>query len=274
MHWTHKDIIDYYHTNEFGYKLWGPNMHYGFWEKGIRTQRAAALNFNRMVAKTAGITRDDHVLDCGCGVGGCSIYLAKTIGCKVTGITITPRQVALATKNAEKAGVAHLVDFQEMNYESTTFEDGRFSVVWGLESICYAESTKNFLKEAFRVLNDTGRVVVADGFAGREYYEGRNARLMQRWLDGWIVNFLDTPATFARFAREIGFTKTAYQDVTSYVWPSSVIMLLVSLPFLPLHVIDYFFRIKSYPTDACWNQFFALRKKLWEYGIFLAAKNG
>ncbi|MBD3242693.1 MAG: methyltransferase domain-containing protein [Chitinivibrionales bacterium] len=272
MRWSKKDIVDYYVTNETAYRLWGPNMHYGYWVPGVKTQRQASLRFNEEVALTAGISRDDHVLDAGCGVGGCSIYLARTFGCRVTGITITPRQVGLAKRNAEKAGVAHLTEFHEMDYEHTTFDDGRFSVVWGLESVCYAEDKRRFVAEASRLLRDGGRLVVADGFASREHYEGADAKLMQRWLDGWIVNSLNTPGQWRQFAADAGFRSSDYRDVTPFVRKTSRLMLYVSLPFLPLHLLDKVVRMKSYPTDALFNQYFAMKKGLWEYGIFLATK--
>ncbi|NLD93303.1 MAG: methyltransferase domain-containing protein [Fibrobacter sp.] len=270
MKWSKQDIINYYHQNEFGYKLWGPNFHFGYWDDGVKTQRQASLRFNEVMAKVAGITRDDHVLDAGCGVGGAAIFLAKTIGCKATGITITPRQVKLARQYAQRAGVGHLVDFHEMDYHNTTFADNSFSVVWGLESICYAEK-QSFVKEAFRVLNDKGRLIIGDGFASREDYQGKDAKLMQRWLDGWIVNSLKTPDNFKQYSTNAGFRETAYLDVTQFVSKTSKLMFYVSLPFLPLHIIDKVVKIQ-YPTDALWNQYFAMKQKLWEYGIFLARK--
>lgn len=272
LRWSKQDIIQYYLANETAYRMWGPNMHYGYWEPGVRTQRQASLRFNEEVAHTAGISPDDHVLDAGCGVGGCSIYLAQAFGCRVTGITITPRQVELARRNAARAGVSDLTEFHEMDYEHTAFDDGRFSVVWGLESICYAEDKRRFVGEAYRVLRNGGRLVVADGFASREQYEGADARLMQRWLDGWIVNALNTPDQWRRFASEKGFRASSYRDVTPFVRKTSRIMLIASLPFLPLHLLDGIVRLKSYPTDALYNQYFALKKGLWQYGIFLAEK--
>lgn len=272
MQWSEKDIIDYYHHNEFAYKLWGQNMHYGFWEEDVKNQRQASLRFNQVMAKTAQITSEDHVLDAGCGVGGASIFLAKTFNCKATGITITPRQVDLAYRNAERAGVSHLVEFHRMDYMHTDFEDKTFSAVWGLESICYANSKKDFIKEAYRVLKDNGRLIIGDGFASREHYEGNDAWLMKRWMDGWLVNNLITPEQFSKYGREAGFSETSYRNVTPFVKKTSRIMLCVSLPFLPLHILDRVFRIKQYPTDALWNQYFAMKKSLWEYGIFMARK--
>jgi cyclopropane fatty-acyl-phospholipid synthase-like methyltransferase len=272
MVWTKHDIIDYYKSNEFAYKVWGRNMHYGYWEKGILTQRAASLRFNREMAQIAGIGPGDHVLDAGCGVGGASIYLAKTYGCRATGITICPRQVEQARKNAQKEGVAHLTEFHEMDYLNTSFKDGSFDVVWGLESICYASSKEKFVNEACRVLGGRGRLIVGDGFASRKHYEGSDQWQMQRWLDGWVVNSLDTPGDFIAYAGKAGFTKIDYRNVTDNVMPTSLLMFLVSLPLFPFHIVDRIKRLKSYPADAMFNQFLAMRRKLWEYGIFFAAK--
>ncbi|MBD3321311.1 MAG: methyltransferase domain-containing protein [Chitinivibrionales bacterium] len=249
MRWKKKDIIKYYKDNEFAYGLWGKNMHYGYWDETTKTQRQASVRFNEVVADTARVCSDDTVLDAGCGVGGCSIFLAKKFGCKVTGVTICPRQVKLARANAEKEDVAHLCEFHEMDYEHTSFEDKSFSLVWGFESICYAESKEQFVKESSRVLRDDGRLVVADGYASREQYAERDKKLMQRWCDGWFVNHLNTPGQFARFAGNAGFRLTDYRDVTPQVKKTSRLMFYVSLPFLPLHLLDklVFFQ---HPPDA------------------------
>lgn len=272
MDWTKSDIVDYYKRNEFAYRVWGRNMHYGYWEKGIRTQREASLRFNQVMAETAQIGKNDHVLDAGCGVGGASIYLAKTYGCRATGITICPRQVEQARKNAQMEGVSHLVEFHEMDYLHTTFNAGTFDVVWGLESICYAESKEAFVNEVFRVLNDRGRLIVGDGFASRKEYTGSDKWQMQRWLDGWIVKSLDTPGDWIAYAGRAGFNKIDYRNVTDKAMPTALLMFIVSLPLFPFHIIDRIVRLKSYPADAMFNQYLAMRRKLWEYGIFFAAK--
>lgn len=271
MPWNKKDIVEYYNKNMFAYSLWGRNMHFGFWDKSTKTLRQATQKFNEVLAQTAHIGKDDHVLDAGCGVGGASIYLAKTFGCRVTGITITPRQVEKAYMNAKKDGVEHLVEFYEMDYCNTGFKEKQFDVVWGLESICYAESKEKFIHESHRILKDTGRLVVADGFASKSEYLGKEKKMMQRWLDGWIVNYLNTPDDFKRFAKEAGFNTSTYRDVSKEVFLTSKLMYYVSFFFVIFHLIDKIIPIR-YPTDALFNQYKAMRKGLWEYGLFYAEK--
>jgi tocopherol O-methyltransferase len=276
--WSHDDVVEYYHGNEIAYKVWGQNMHFGFWKKGdlkkygLAAQRRASLRLNEKLSEAIGITKDDYVLDVGCGVGGNVVYLAKTFGCKVVGITITPQQIDLAKKNAEAAGLSHLCDFRLMNYMETDFKDGTFDVVMGLESICYADPQDKFIKEVSRILKPDGKFGMADGFSSHETYEGKNKRLMNRWLDGWLVTSMVTPDKWGSLSRGAGFKSTTYTNTTKEAWPTSIIMLCVSLPFLPLHLLEKIIPLRAYPTDALWHQFFAMKKGLWEYGIFTAKK--
>lgn len=60
------------------------------------------LRMNEVMIETAGIKPTDKVLDAGCGVGGSSIFMASVLGCNVTGITLSKRQVQQANENAAK----------------------------------------------------------------------------------------------------------------------------------------------------------------------------
>lgn len=67
-----------------------------------------------------------RVLDIGCGWGGMALYLARMTGAQVTGITLSPEQLAVARERAAHAGLAGRVRFELRDYRQM---DGRFDRV-------------------------------------------------------------------------------------------------------------------------------------------------
>jgi precorrin-6B methylase 2 len=62
--------------------------------------------------KLATVTKNDVVLDLGCGDGRIPITAAKTYGAQGIGVDIDPQRIAEANANAKAAGVTHLVTFK------------------------------------------------------------------------------------------------------------------------------------------------------------------
>jgi SAM-dependent methyltransferase len=63
--------------------------------------------------KLAGVKKNDIVYDLGCGDGRIVVAAAKTFGARGVGIDINPERIKEAKENARKAGVEHLVRFEE-----------------------------------------------------------------------------------------------------------------------------------------------------------------
>lgn len=75
------------------------------------------------IARKLLISPGMRVLDIGCGWGGLALTLARDHGARVTGITLSQEQLAIARDRAEAAGLADRVSFELMDYRSVT---GRF----------------------------------------------------------------------------------------------------------------------------------------------------
>jgi cyclopropane-fatty-acyl-phospholipid synthase len=75
---------------------------------------------------------DDHLLEIGCGWGGLAIHAATESGCRVTAVTISPSQAALARERVREAGVSHLVEIVEQDYRLV---EGSFSRIASIEMI-------------------------------------------------------------------------------------------------------------------------------------------
>ena len=57
-----------------------------------------------------------HVLDIGCGWGGLALFIARSADVRVTGITLSKEQLAVARRRAVEEGLAHRVDFRLVDY--------------------------------------------------------------------------------------------------------------------------------------------------------------
>ena len=278
----HKKIIEYYDTTENAYKdSWDLGnslaIHYGYHDEKTKSFPASLLRMNEVMMETAGVKSTDYVLDAGCGIGGSSFFLFEKTGCSVTGISLSENQVKKAMEIAEKKGMKGKISFEVMNYGETTFPDQSFDIVWGCESICYADDKKQFVREAFRLLKPGGRLVVADGFVTA--YDNNQHPVIRRWLDGWQVNYLESPQRFQHFMLEEGFGNITYRNITKHTLHSS--RRLYRIYFLAkLYLLWKTITFSNRATEmqkknikACRYQYLGMKRGLWKYGIVVGTKS-
>ena len=75
---------------------------------------------------------DDRVLEIGCGWGGFAIHAAREHGARVTALTISPAQAALARERVAAAGVADRVQVAERDYRE---HEGRYTRIASIEML-------------------------------------------------------------------------------------------------------------------------------------------
>jgi cyclopropane fatty-acyl-phospholipid synthase-like methyltransferase len=278
---TEQEIIKYYEDCDIDYRLvWqidsNFSLHYGYYDADHCRHKTAVLNMNRVLAELAGVKQGDKILDAGCGVGGSCLWLADHYDVQCTGINISEYQLTRARKLAKKKNLDSRIDYQVRSYLDTGFEDNTFDVVWGMESVCYAENKKEFLEEAYRILKPGGRVAVADGFLNDINPEERYEGMLRDWLDGWAVPNLWGQERFKKDLADVGFKSISLTDGSKNVVPSSHRMWVVSQLAKRVIGIAEFLRIRNKVQNknvtAAELQYPLLMSGAWNYGIFVAEK--
>jgi tocopherol O-methyltransferase len=167
----------------------GEHIHHGYWapEEAKKTlpKEEAQVALIRLLLDISGVSQGDRVLDVGCGIGGTSRYLASQLGCTVTGITISTKQVEIAkrltkaeagkeTPDAEEDAEGFFklgkgkVKFIELDAEKMgeffAGDEGAFDAVWISEALSHFPNKALFFQNTFKVLKPGGKLALADWF--------------------------------------------------------------------------------------------------------------
>jgi tocopherol O-methyltransferase len=157
----HKIIEHYDVVSPFYRSLWGEHLHHGYWIRGDESKEKAQLQLTEHLAELVRVKPGSDILDVGCGFGAGSLYLAKHYSATVTGITISPVQVEMATQFAAAKGLD--AKFLLMDAEAMTFQK-RFDVLWCMESISHIQDRQAFFSSAARLLKPAGSFAITDWF--------------------------------------------------------------------------------------------------------------
>jgi MPBQ/MSBQ methyltransferase len=179
--WTEDGILEFY---------WGEHIHLGHYGSPPRRKDflAAKVDFVHEMVRWGGLDRlppGTTVLDVGCGIGGSSRILAQAYGFDVTGITISPQQVARA-RQLTPPGVT--AQFSVDDAMAMSFPDASFDVVWSIEAGPHMPDKAVFAQELLRVLKPGGILVVADWNQRDDRQKPLNfweRPVMRQLLDQW-----------------------------------------------------------------------------------------
>ncbi len=119
-------------------------------------------NETKILAEKAGIDKETILLDVCSALGGAARYLARTIGCKVTGLDATQKMIDEAIKRTQKEPFSDFIDYKLGNALDMPFKSETFDVVWGQDAWCYVTDKVRLINEAYRVLKPEGLIAFTD----------------------------------------------------------------------------------------------------------------
>ncbi len=276
-----QDIIRYYETCESDYRLlWHLSeqhaMHYGYWKEDTALLRDALRNMNDFVLEKLNIQSGNRLLDAGCGIGGTALYAARKYGCAVTGITLSPKQCAKARILSIQKNLSDKVSFEIQNYTQTSFGNHSFHGIYGIESICHASSKSHFLREAFRLIIPSGRLVVADFFKTAHAERHSDEECLRKWAETWAVPDFAETELFIEEAKKEGFRLITNENITERIHKSARRLYQYFFPGIFCHSILWMIglrnRVQGKNMWSTYYQYKSLQSKLWEYRVIVFEK--
>ncbi|KAL8671594.1 MAG: hypothetical protein Q9168_003918, partial [Polycauliona sp. 1 TL-2023] len=228
-------------ASEYYYSLWGEHIHHGYFLTPTDTKERAQIQLIELLIQRSELPKESTVLDVGCGIGGTSRWLASNHDCQVTGITISGKQVEMATKLTSDAskpteeavsggpinlnnGTARFLELDAETMGDFFADQTDFDCVWISEAMSHLPNKELFFRNAFQLLRKGGKLVIADWFKAEDLTEQQMADdikpiegkippitaspsylLTARSEDGMLLPPLCTQSAYVAFAQDAGF---------------------------------------------------------------------
>ena len=190
----------------------GVHWHTGFYlERDGRTSPSDQVRMIDHVASSIGLSRNDRVLDVGCGIGGTLCHLNRHYACDAVGLTPVLEQKLIAERLARSQGAVIHVDLGHA--DALPYPSASFDVVTFFESTCHFEDRAAFFHEVFRVLKPGGRL------AGEEWLARDLSDDDQRmkWIDpickSWAIPMLGDFHEYRRLMTSAGLIDVTVNDL-------------------------------------------------------------
>lgn len=219
--------------------------------------------------KMMNITKDDLVLDAGCGNGAPTRLIAKICGCKIIAFDINPDQIKKAIDCDHLEGVAHLIERQIKDVHNLDYPENLFDKIFHNETICHWMDKKVALIGLYKILKKGGIMGFYDWVKGNKGdlnsaggdFPGTYAENI------WFQNSIEETK---ELLEKVGFTVLHYEDTTDIVdrgLRARLRELQMSKVYLKSAPEEYFYKTIRYFKVMIQTHYDYLR-----YGRFLCVK--
>lgn len=172
-----------------------------YWPEGVTTLAGAQEAKLRHIARKLHLSPGQEVLDIGCGWGGMAIHVAREHDVRVTGITLSEEQAALARQRVREAGVADKVTISLEDYRDTAASGRKFDriVSVGMFEHVGRAQFETFFEACARMLAEDGVMLLHT--IGRFGSPGTTDAFTRKYIfpGGYIPALSETVAASEKF---------------------------------------------------------------------------
>jgi SAM-dependent methyltransferase len=205
-------VREYYDANTWKFLLTGSHraLHRELWGPGVANRRAALQHAHALVLEEIGPDAQ-RVLDLGCGVGTTALYVARQRPLDVVGVSISPEQIRLAKRFADRDGpLRGSTRFEVGDFTARPEHLTGFDLAFAIESFVHAEPAAAFFREVAGALLPGGALVVIDDFRTGDRGDGR----LDDFRTGWHASSLMTVPEAEALAIDAGLDLAASRDLS------------------------------------------------------------
>ncbi|MGW4252508.1 class I SAM-dependent methyltransferase [Streptomyces californicus] len=146
--------------NDFYALVLGPSLVYScaYWQDGGTLEEAQRDKLDLVCRKLA-LREGDRLLDVGCGWGSMAIHAARHHGARVTGITLSREQAALARKRVADEGLTDRVEIRVQDYRDV--DDGPYDAISSIGMAEHVGSVRyrEYADDLYALLKPGGRLL-------------------------------------------------------------------------------------------------------------------
>jgi len=183
-------------------EVFGPQQYVGQYSDNTADQIVA-------LGRRAGMSSETHVLDVGCGCCGPAIHLAKTFGCRITGVDLSDSHLSQAQSRIQKAGLSEKIRLLQGDIFKVAPTIGPVDVVIGLGAWCHL-SPRTFFPLCRQLLREGGQLA----FMERIRLGKIDAALYRQLTTEWAAPSVETFASYYFALSAAGFRDIFIHDLT------------------------------------------------------------
>ncbi|XP_024973796.1 probable tocopherol O-methyltransferase, chloroplastic [Cynara cardunculus var. scolymus] len=235
-----KGIAEFYdESSGIWENIWGEHMHHGFYDPGAVVQvsdhRSAQIRMIEQALLFASVPEDPvkkprSIVDVGCGIGGSSRYLSTKYGAECYGITLSPVQADRGQALAAAQGLANKVSFQVADALNQPFPDGKFDLVWSMESGEHMPDKLKFVSELARVAAPGATIIIVtwchrDLSPSEESLRPEEKRILDKICDAFYLPAWCSTADYIKLLESLSLEDIKAEDWSENVapfWPAVI----------------------------------------------------
>ena len=150
-------------------------------------------------------------------MGGTSIHLAKSLGCQVTGLTLSPVQRTWAKLAARVRGVGPQTRFFCQDAESFEGLNQAFDVVWSVECTEHLFDKPGFFRRVAGWLRPGGRTAICAWLASAEPHTPEASKQLYDVCEGFLCPSLGTADDYQSWMVQAGLKPLSFVDLSDKV---------------------------------------------------------